>query len=205
MKINLPNQITIARLFLAIVFFVCLAQFDGRVETPRWWILDVSAALFIVAAITDIIDGYLARKYDQVTSFGRVIDPFVDKILVIGAYIFMAGDRFTDADGENISRIRDWMVLVVLGRELLVTSLRGVTEASGQSFGANIYGKLKMLLQSVTVVWVLLHLSHPDWPAILVDFTPYLVYIMVVVTAISVLPYLKASRSILSQMSVKKP
>ena len=204
MRINLPNQITIARLFLAIIFFICLAQFDGRVETTRRWILDVSAALFIVAAITDIIDGWLARKYNQVTSFGRVIDPFVDKILVIGAYIFMAGDRFTDASGENISHIRDWMVLVVLGRELLVTSLRGVTEASGQSFGANIYGKLKMLLQSVTVIWVLLHLSHPDWPAILVGFTPYLVYIMVAVTALSVLPYLKASRSILSQMSVPK-
>lgn len=204
MRINLPNQITIARLFLAIIFFICLAQFDGRVETPRWWILDASAALFIIAAITDIIDGWLARKYNQVTSFGRVIDPFVDKILVIGAYIFMAGDRFTDASGENISLIRDWMVLVVLGRELLVTSLRGVTEASGQSFGANIYGKLKMLLQSVTVVWVLLYLSHPDWPAFLVGFTSYLVYIMVAVTALSVLPYLKASRSILSQMSVPK-
>jgi len=202
MRINLPNQITIARLFLAIIFFICLAQFDGRVEMPRRWILDVSVALFIIAAITDIIDGWLARKYNQVTSFGRVIDPFVDKILVIGAYIFMAGDRFTDAAGENISHIRDWMVLVVLGRELLVTSLRGVTEASGQSFGANIYGKLKMLLQSVTVVWVLLHLSHPDWPAYLVGFTPYLVYIMVAVTTLSVLPYLKASRSILSQMSV---
>lgn len=204
MKINLPNQITIGRLFLAIIFFVCLAQFDGRVAVPRCWILDVSVALFIIAAITDIIDGYLARKYDQVTSFGRVIDPFVDKILVIGAYVFMAGDRFTDVSGANISHVRDWMVLVVLGRELLVTSLRGVTEASGQSFGANIYGKLKMLLQSITVVWVLLHLSHPDWPAILVDFTPYLVYAMVAVTALSVLPYLKASRSILSQMSVPK-
>lgn len=205
MKINLPNQITIARLFLAIVFFVCLAEFDGRVAAPRWWILDVSAALFIIAAITDIIDGYLARKYHQITSFGRVIDPFVDKILVIGAYVFMAGDRFTNDAGENISLIRDWMVLVVLGRELLVTSLRGVTEAAGQSFGANIYGKLKMLVQSVTVVWVLLRLSHPDWPAILVDFTPYLVYIMVAVTALSLLPYLKASRAILSQMSVPEP
>jgi CDP-diacylglycerol--glycerol-3-phosphate 3-phosphatidyltransferase len=204
MKINLPNQITIARLFLAIVFFICLAQFDGRTEAPRYWILDVSVALFIIAAITDIVDGYLARKYNQVTSFGRVIDPFVDKILVIGAYVFMAGERFTDTSGENISHVCDWMVLIVLGRELLVTSLRGVTEASGQSFAANIYGKLKMLLQSVTVVWVLLHLSHPDWPASLVNFTESLVYIMVAVTALSVLPYLKASRSILSQMSVPK-
>ena len=100
--------------------------------------------------------------------------------------------------------VASWMATIVVGRELLVTSLRGVTEASGQSFAANIYGKLKMLLQSVTVVWVLLHLSHPDWPAILVNFTAYLVYIMVAVTALSVLPYLKASRAILSQMSVPK-
>jgi phosphatidylglycerophosphate synthase len=77
-----------------------------------------------------------------------VIDPFVDKILVIGGYIFLAGEGFLDAQQNRASDVAGWMVVVILGRELLVTSCAGVTEASGQSFAANVYGKAKMALQS---------------------------------------------------------
>lgn len=201
MKINLPNQITIARLFLAVIFFLCLNQFSIQAEAPRLWLLDLSAGLFIFAAVTDIIDGYIARKTNQITSFGRVIDPFVDKILVIGAYIFMAGDGFVDAEGRSVAFVKDWMVVVILGRELLVTSLRGVTEASGQSFGANAYGKAKMALQSVTVAWVLFHVAHAGAPTILRAMTPYLVYAMVIVTFLSAVPYLRMARGVLSEMA----
>lgn len=200
MKINLPNQITIGRLLMSIVFFACLAQFDAR--SPQLWMLDLSAGLFLVAALSDIVDGYLARKHNQETSFGRVIDPFVDKLLVIGAYIFLAGDGFVDADGGKISDVAGWMVVVILGREFLVTSLRGVTEASGQAFAATAYGKAKMLLQSTTVVWVLLSLAHPDSMRFTVICRPYLVYLTVAVTFISVLPYLRMARGVLAQMSV---
>lgn len=202
MKINLPNQITIARLFLAVIFFACLAQFDAQVQPMRLWLLDVSAALFLVAAISDIVDGYLARKQNQVTSFGRVIDPFVDKILVIGAYVFLAGDGFLDPRDHKISDVAAWMVVVILGRELLVTSLRGVTEASGQAFGANAYGKAKMALQSTTVVWILLTLAHPHSLAFFANLRPALVYLTVIVTFLSVIPYLRMARGVLSQMSV---
>ena len=200
MKINLPNQITIGRLLMSIVFFACLAQFDAR--SPQLWMLDLSAGLFLVAALSDIVDGYLARKHNQETSFGRVIDPFVDKLLVIGAYIFLAGDGFVGADGGKISDVAGWMVVVILGREFLVTSLRGVTEASGQAFAATAYGKAKMLLQSTTVVWVLLSLAHPDSMRFTVICRPYLVYLTVAVTFISVLPYLRMARGVLAQMSV---
>jgi CDP-diacylglycerol--glycerol-3-phosphate 3-phosphatidyltransferase len=206
-RVNLPNQITILRLVLAIVFFVCLAQFEGRVANPRLWLLDVSAALFIVAGLTDILDGYLARKYKQVTSFGRIIDPFVDKILVIGAYAFLAGDGFVGPRGYNISGVTDWMVIIILGRELLVTSLRGVSEASGKAFGANVYGKAKMLLQVVTVCWVLFALAHPVrsdstllW-RFLVGCKPVLLYLTVFATVLSMIPYLWSARGVLSQTS----
>lgn len=202
LKINLPNQITLARLGMAVVFFACLAQYDGRVTEPRTWLLDLSAALFVIAGISDIIDGYLARKQNQVTSFGRVIDPFVDKILVIGAYIFLAGDGFLDADQVRTSDVAGWMVVVILGRELLVTSLRGVTEAAGQSFAANAYGKAKMALQSTTVVWALLTVAHPDLIPICTFLRPYLVYLTVLVTFLSVIPYLHMARGVLSQMAV---
>jgi len=202
MRINLPNQITIARLLMAIVFFACLAQFDARRAEPRLWLLDVSAALFIVAGLTDIVDGYLARKQNQETSFGRVLDPFVDKMLIIGAYILLAGEGFVDRDGLKVSDVAGWMVVVILGRELLVTSLRGVTEASGQSFGATVYGKVKMFLQSLTVGWVLLTLAHPGAPAFFAACRPFLVYLTVVVTLVSVLPYLRMARGVLMQTSV---
>src|SRR5262245_25742047 len=108
MKINLPNQITILRLIMAIIFFVCLAPY--RYGTSIVALLDAAAILFFVAAWTDVLDGYLARKHNQITSFGRIIDPFVDKILVIGAYIFLAGDGFTAPGGQRISYVEPWMV-----------------------------------------------------------------------------------------------
>lgn len=202
MKINIPNQITLARLAMAVVFFACLAQYQARAEQPATWLLDVSAALFVIAAISDIVDGHLARKHNQVTSFGRVIDPFVDKILVIGAYIFLAGDGFLDVHGQRTTDVAGWMVVVILGRELLVTSLRGVTEASGRAFGANAYGKAKMALQSVTVVWVLLTVAHPEWIPACTYLRPFMVYLTVAVTFLSAIPYLLMARGVLSQMSV---
>jgi CDP-diacylglycerol--glycerol-3-phosphate 3-phosphatidyltransferase len=201
-KINLPNQITLARLLLAVVFFVCLAQFDAQVAVPNVRLLDFCAILFVVAAITDIIDGYLARKHNQITVFGRVFDPFVDKILVIGAYIFLAGDGFVDPAGRLLSDIAAWMVVVILGRELLVTSLRGATEATGQDFSANVHGKAKMFLQTVTVVWVLLTVAHPDSLAFYVRLRPFMVWLTVIVTCLSLISYLKMARGVLSQTSM---
>lgn len=204
-RINLPNQITILRLFLSVIFFVCLAQFEARTNPPRLWLLDVAAGLFFIAALSDIVDGYLARKHNQVTSFGRVIDPFVDKILVIGGYAFLAGDGFVDAHGLKVSNVAVWMVVVILGRELLVTSLRGVSEAGGKSFGANAYGKAKMVLQSVTVIWVLVTLAHPQGffgHPFFVYGRMVMLYLTVAVTFLSMFPYLWSARSVLAQTSV---
>jgi CDP-diacylglycerol--glycerol-3-phosphate 3-phosphatidyltransferase len=203
LRINLPNQITILRLVLAVIFFACLAQFQARGAVPRIWLLDLCAVLFTAAAISDIVDGYLARKHNQVTSFGRVIDPFVDKILVIGAYIFLAGDGFINSAGVKISDVSGWMVVVILGRELLVTSLRGVTEAGGKSFAANLYGKAKMVLQSITVVWVLLTVAHPEFFGFFFVYgRSVMLHLTVAVTFLSMIPYLWSARDVLMQMSV---
>lgn len=199
---NLPNQITLARLLMSIVFFVVLAQFDMAAASPKPWLLDVGAVLFVVAALSDILDGYLARKHNQVTSFGRVLDPFVDKILILGAYIFLAGDGFVDNQGCVISDVVPWMVVVILGRELLVTSLRGATEATGRAFGANVHGKVKMFLQSVTVVWVLLTVAHPARLAFFAQLRPWVVHLTVLVTVLSAFSYLRAGKSVLSQTPV---
>ena len=201
MRINLPNQITLGRLILAIVFFVLLGRYSYGRGDPRW--LDVCGLLFIVAALSDILDGYLARKHNQVTSFGRVLDPFVDKVLVCGAFVFFCGPAFVDPlSGHNVSEVRPWMVVLILGRELLVTGLRGFSESKGDAFGANVFGKAKMLLQSVTVPVILLFVGHeksvfgsPD----LVWIKPAFVWLTVAGTAASLVAYLFQAKAILRE------
>jgi CDP-diacylglycerol--glycerol-3-phosphate 3-phosphatidyltransferase len=130
---NVPNQITALRLCLAIADFVLMPL--GRHLA--------ALAVFLVAAATDWVDGYLARRYGQVTRLGRVLDPFVDKIIVCGMFIFLS-----DVDG---SRIAAWMAVVVVSRELLVTAMRSSIEQGGGDFSAMMSGKVKMTLQCIAV------------------------------------------------------
>jgi CDP-diacylglycerol--glycerol-3-phosphate 3-phosphatidyltransferase len=140
--VNLPNWITVSRLVLTALAFVCLCVMDP--SAPAEWLAWWAFGLFITAAATDYLDGYLARNLHQVTAFGRVADPFADKVLICGTLIILL--QF-----ERISPILpSWLVVVVVARELLVTTLRAVAESSGRPFPAVRLGKLKMVVQSVT-------------------------------------------------------
>jgi CDP-diacylglycerol--glycerol-3-phosphate 3-phosphatidyltransferase len=141
-SLNLPNAITLSRLLLALVLFV-LIDVDG------WW--RTAAVVFVLAAFTDFLDGYLARRYGQVTILGRILDPFVDKIIICGAFIFLLK--------YAASGVTAWMTVVIIGREMFVTSLRAVLESVGQDFSAKLSGKIKMALQCVAVPLALLSLS----------------------------------------------
>ncbi len=197
---NLPNQITLTRLLLAVIFFVLLSRFDIA-TAPDTWILDACAVLFMVAAMTDALDGYLARRNNQVTAFGRVLDPFVDKVLVCGAFVFLAGGNFRTEEGVQITHMKSWMVVLVLGRELLVTGLRGFSESTGAAYGANIYGKAKMMFQSAAIPVILFIIAHSKDPAADANrlIIEILVWSTVVVTTLSMLPYLYQSKGILTQ------
>jgi len=152
-----PNNLTLARLGLSGGFFVLLAFCKPGVSSH--WIFDWATAVFLLAGFTDFVDGYLARKYKMETSIGRVLDPFVDKVMICGSFIFFMGANFV-VDGKNVSDITPWIVVAVTARELLVTTLRGHSESQGQAFPATLAGKLKMFLQSATVVAVLISLGH---------------------------------------------
>ncbi len=196
--LNLPNQITIARLGLAIVFFILLSQYSQREPNPL--LLDAAAALFIIAAATDFLDGYLARKYGQITALGRVLDPLVDKVLICGAFVLLLGPQFVDADGQNVTAVRSWMVVVIVGRELLVTGLRGFNESMGKTFGASLHGKLKMWMQSIAAPALLLLVAHEgDIGAELGWLKTTIAWLTVVVTALSTVGYLVRSRYILEE------
>ncbi len=195
---NLPNQITIGRLGLAVVFFVLLSQYSYNDHSAIT--LDLAAGLFVVAAVTDILDGYLARKRGQETAFGRVLDPLVDKVLVCGAFILLLGPQFVDESGHNVTEIRAWMVVVIVGREMLVTGLRGFNESLGKSFGASVFGKMKMWMQSIAAPAIILIVAHDEvLGAASRPIKQALVWLTVVVTAISMAQYLKRSRHILDE------
>lgn len=170
---HVPNSITASRLLLAAVFFVMLAvyQYEGRGD-PTF--LLVATGLYGVALFTDFLDGYLARRWGVESTFGRIVDPFVDKILVLGSFTFFAGKNFIiPASAEQagsdpmvvktITGVAPWVVILLLGRELLVTSLRGISESQGQSFGAAMSGKVKMVIQSITIMVILVYVDFRGW------------------------------------------
>ena len=140
---NLPNLITLTRLALAIVIFVLIPLDRPGMYYAAFWI-------FLIAASTDWIDGYLARRNNQVTQLGRILDPFCDKIIICGTYILIAIATAMSTD-QPWYLITGWMAVVVVGRELLVTVLRGFIEQHGGDFSANMAGKLKMVFQCVAV------------------------------------------------------
>ncbi len=201
MRINLPNQITIGRFFIAIVFLFLLASFRLADRDRHLWMLDTAFILFIVAAGSDWLDGYLARKQNQITAFGRILDPFADKILVIGAFVLLLGRGFRDAAGVNATGLAAWMVVVIVARELLVSGLRGFSESQGKAYAANWWGKIKMVLQSITVGWIIASVGRLRDVEIIREGRPYLIWLMVAFTAASVGAYLVASREALSEQS----
>ena len=142
---NLPNQLTIARLVLAIVLF-------GLITFHYW---QTSLVVFVIAAATDWLDGYFARKYGLVTVLGRILDPFVDKIIICGAFICLVAEY-------PRSGIAGWMAVIVVGRELLITALRSFLEQKGADFSAAMSGKLKMVVQCVAAGTSLVYLSYSE-------------------------------------------
>lgn len=201
MRINLPNQITIGRLILTSILLALLAAFDWRQRDDRAWIIEACFWLFIVAALTDILDGYLARRQNQVTSFGRILDPFVDKLLVCGSFILLLGQGFADEKGAAVTGLSAWMVVIIIGRELLVSGLRGFSESRGTPYAANLWGKGKMLVQSITVPIILGCVgAWRDVPWIM-TLRNAMIYLTVAVTLLSVVGYLYASREALAERS----
>jgi CDP-diacylglycerol--glycerol-3-phosphate 3-phosphatidyltransferase len=154
-----PNLLTAGRFFMAIGFFVVLAFYQAEREAA-WPVLDVALVIFLVAVATDVVDGYLARRMGHQTTFGRIADPFVDKIIICGAMVYFIGGEFIRRDGVNVTGWQTWMVVVVLARELLVTGMRSFSESHSIPFAATLSGKVKMFLQCVAVTWVLLYVGH---------------------------------------------
>lgn len=146
---NLPNKLTILRVILVPAFVIVLT-----VGIPTPWSYGIAAAVFLMTALTDMLDGKIARKYDLVTDFGKFMDPLADKFMVFASMItLLVTDGF-----EYLRPILLWVTLVVILRELAVTSMRLVVsgKASATSLAANMLGKVKTVSQIVFIMTALL-------------------------------------------------
>ena len=202
---NIPNTLTALRIVLAFVLFVLLEC--------RCYV--AALVLFLIAACTDWVDGWWARKYNQCTVLGRIIDPFADKLIVCGTLVYLV----TIPAITNVKwGLATWMVVLIIAREMLITTLRSFLEQQGRDFSAKMAGKLKMGLQCVAIpaclLWVIFsqqppflkHSDHFCWviagKAFLLPLQPdWLRYLMIVsvwgtllLTIYSGLQYLVAAR-----------
>jgi CDP-diacylglycerol--glycerol-3-phosphate 3-phosphatidyltransferase len=172
---NLPNVLTSSRLVLGVILF-------GLIAYEQWIACII---IFTLAAVTDWLDGYLARKQGLTSTLGRNLDPLVDKVVVCGAYIFLLR--------TGNSGVEPWMVTVVVGRELIITSLRSFMETMGATFGADWLGKVRMVLQCAALfaIFVALEAEARQMSAPAIDWTRHgLIYAMLAATALSGLQYL---------------
>ena len=193
---NLPNSITVSRLLLAVILFVLI-------DVGGYWL--TAAGLFVFAASTDWADGYLARKYGQVTTLGRILDPFVDKIIVGGTFMFLLAKNSGEETAHTLqSGVNAWMVVTVISREMFITSLRGFLEQQGKDFSASLSGKAKMLLQCVAVTASLLSMSPKLKWTWLIPTRDFLLWAAVGVTVWSGMVYVVRAVRLLRQ-DVSKP
>lgn len=177
---NIPNQITIARFFIAIVLFVTLS-FANKSLDNYTLIIDISTVLFFIAGLSDFLDGYLARKYNLTSKFGRIADPLADKIVTGGVFIMLVG---------LTPLLPAWIVVIIVSREYIVTSLRGYFESQGISFGANIWGKIKMMIQSFCIVFILVYLGHFQQNKTMKNLVSLCIWVTLIMTLLSAYSYI---------------
>lgn len=189
------NRITCARGVLTVVVWVLAACADGGPESAWWW----AFWAFVVTAATDALDGAVARHLNEVSVFGRIADPLVDKLLVLGTIAVL----LPVAGAREVLPV--WVVLVLLVRELLVTALRAAVESDGTSFQATFWGKAKMVAQCIAVGATLLFLAGVPWLGERLEVlggrpvAVVLAWIAALVTAISAVDYVRRAVVLLNR------
>ncbi len=175
---NLPNKLTLFRV-CTIPFFVLFMEFDILGGADKY----IALTLFVIASITDALDGHIARKYNLVTNFGKFMDPLADKLLVCAALICLT------------SVIPEWIVVVIISRELIISGFRIIAADNGIVIAASYWGKVKTVFQMIMIIWLILD----------IDFKPYqimgkiLIYVSVVLTVISLVDYMIKNKNVLKE------
>ena len=176
---NLPNKLTVARVIL-IPFFVFFLLNDSMNPAFKW----VALGIFIVASLTDLLDGKIARKYNLVTDFGKFMDPLADKLLVCSAMIGLI----------ELGRIEAWIVIVIIAREFIISGFRLIAADNGRVIAASYWGKFKTTFQMFMVILMIANLGMTPFPLI----TQIIKWIALVLTIVSLVDYLIKNKDVMS-------
>ena len=181
---NLPNKLTMFRVFM-IPFFVIFMLANVTGEYDKY----IAVAIFIIASLTDMLDGKIARKYNLVTNFGKFMDPLADKLLVCSALICLIGDK-----------LQAWIVIVIISRELIISGFRTIAADNGVVIAASWWGKYKTTSQMLMIIIMIVNLNY-SWYGIL-EYV--FIYLSLVLTIISLVDYLVKNRQVLVDGSTVK-
>ena len=176
---NLPNKLTVLRVCMIPFFVVMLLLNGGENQTYRY----IAAAIFIVASLTDMLDGKIARKYNLVTNFGKFMDPLADKLLVCSALICLV----------DLKQLPAWMVIVIISREFIISGFRLVASDNGVVIAASYWGKFKTTFQMISVILLIVRI-----PALTV-LTQICVWTALVLTVISLVDYIAKNHKVLTE------
>ena len=176
---NLPNKLTILRVIMIPFFVLALSYNGGENQTLRY----VAAAIFIIASLTDMLDGKIARKYNLVTNFGKFMDPLADKLLVCSALICLV----------ELKELPAWMVIVIISREFIISGFRLVASDNGVVIAASYWGKFKTTFQMIAVALLIVGI-----PALSM-VTTAVVLIALILTVISLVDYIAKNVNVLKE------
>ena len=174
---NLPNKLTIFRVIL-IPFFIIALLVPG-IPAGNW----IALAIFIVASLTDLLDGKIARKYNLVTNFGKFMDPLADKLLVCSALICLV----------ELSRIPSWMVVIIIAREFTISGFRLIAADNGVVIAASYWGKFKTTFQMIAVCLMIANIP------VLSLLTTVITWIAVTLTVVSLVDYLVKNKDVMKE------
>lgn len=175
---NTPNKLTIARMII-VPFLVIFLLTGWGGEANRY----ISLTLFVVASVSDWFDGYLARKNNLVTNFGKFMDPLADKLLVCSAMICMI----------DLKRLPAWFVIIIIAREFIISGFRLIAAENGIVIAANYWGKFKTASQMIMIILLILHFD-----GIFVILEQIFIWLSLALTIISLITYIWQNRTVLS-------
>ena len=174
---NLPNKLTVLRMVL-VPFFVATLLLSKTNDTLKW----VALALFVIASLTDFADGYIARKYNLITNFGKFMDPLADKILTVSGMICLI----------ELVRIPSWIVVIIVAREFIISGFRLIAAENGVVIAANYWGKFKTTFQMFMIILMIMNIPQ------LQIVTNIVMWIALALTIISLVTYINANKQILA-------
>ena len=175
---NLPNKLTVLRV-LMVPFFVLFMLTDLGGVANKW----IALAIFVVASLTDLLDGKIARKYNLVTNFGKFMDPLADKLLVCSAMICLI----------EKGSLAAWIVIVIIAREFIISGFRLIAAENGVVIAANYWGKFKTVSQMIMIILLLIDLG-----GVFDILEQIFIWLSLALTVISLITYIWQNRSVLS-------